>query len=389
MIKPYLITLTKLVNEVTGKVIIEQTLQETTAVAFSEQLLAFEQGLQQALDELVSSKQREILVKRKMWQLQLRCALILDLLSEENNAATMPNKTTALAAMLMRLLAYQHLYFQNYFNLNYTAPKPYVDAYFAGFKPHYQVLAAGLKKKKIAPALLEIVMGVFSVQEKQSSYTYQQLLYLKQLQVSLITFCQKIADEAFEQTLLAYLIYLNFNHSPLIKYVILVIDQEHAAQLGVKAQFELWCAKEQYFSALATKNVAGYHDLQGSAKSQILNHITCGIVYHQRNTANAMAVPQQATHLAISPYRIKLNISADALAYLLRLLIETEVVDAEPRSQLILFVSKHFQTAGIGEELLSANSLTTKYKQVVQRTALQLRGILKRMTKVIDSNFDC
>ena len=206
MIKPYLITLTKLFNEVTGKDIIEQTLQETTAVAFSEQLLAFEQGLQQALDELVSSKQREILVKRKMWQLQLRCALILDLLSEENNAATMPNKTTALAAMLMRLLAYQHLYFQNYFNLNYTAPKPYVDAYFAGFKPHYQVLGAGLKKKKIAPALLEIVMGVFRVQEKQSSYTYQQLLYLKQLQVSLITFCQKIADEAFEQTLLAYLI---------------------------------------------------------------------------------------------------------------------------------------------------------------------------------------
>ena len=277
MIKPYLITLTKLVNEVTGKVIIEQTIQETTAVAFSEQLMVFEQGLQQALDELVSSKQREILVKRKMWQLQLRCALILDLLSEENNAATMPNKTTALAAMLMRLLAYQHLYFQNYFNLNYTAPKPYVDAYFAGFKPHYQVLAAGLKKKKIAPALLEIVMGVFRVQEKQSSYTYQQLLYLKQLQVSLITFCQKIADEAFEQTLLAYLIYLNFNHSPFIKYVILVIDQEHAAQLGVKAQFELWCAKEQYFSGLATKNVAGYHDSQASAKSQILNHITCGM----------------------------------------------------------------------------------------------------------------
>lgn len=388
MIKPYLITLGKLLNDVTNTTAPQDT-ANLAVDAFSQALTAFENGLQQALDELVSSKQREMLVKRKMHQLQHRFTLVLDsILVESKPAGPSAVNALALQEMLLRLLDYQRSHFEDYFDFNRKAPKSYANAYFLVFNKEQLVLAAALKKKKVAETLSEVLLGVFVI-DKETLYTYQQLIYLKQLQVALIGFCRQVGNDPFEETLLAYLIYLNFNHLPFINYLKLMIETELAALLGSGAQYELWCAKEKYFSSLAAKNGFAYNESLDSAKSQILCHITCGIVYHQRNAATTTNLQLPATNLPIEQYRVKLNISADALAYLLRLFIEAGIIDASPRSQLMLFIAKHFQTAGIGDELLSVNSLATKYKQVVQRTAIQISTMLKRMTKTIAINFDC
>lgn len=390
MIKPYLITLGKLLNQVTGNTSTPLTTVSLTMDTFLQELLAFEHGLQHALYELVTSNQREMLVKRKIRQLQLKCELGLDsLLTESEPALSLADNVLALHETLLRLLDYQSLHFEHYFDANHGAPKSYVNACFLAFNKEQLVLAAALKKQKVAETLSGILLGVFVASDKTERFNYQQLSYLKQLQTALIRFCQHVCNEPFEAALLAYLIYLNFNHVPFINYLKLMIQTELATLLGSRAQYQLWCAKEQYFSGLATKNAFAYHQSQDSAKNQILKYITCGIVYHQRNAATATDLQAPANHLPIDQYRVKLNISADALAYLLRLFIEAGIIDAVPRSQLMLFVAKHFQTAGIGDELLSANSLTTKYKQVVQRTALQINTMLKRMTKTIATNFDC
>ena len=86
-------------------------------------------------------------------------------------------------------------------------------------------------------------------------------------------------------------------------------------------------------------------------------------------------------------YRVKVSISADALAYLVRLLIETGVIVASPRSDLLVFIAKHFQTPGIGNAYLSANSLGTKYRQVVQSTAKNVNAALGRMQRIVGKEF--
>ncbi|RZA01326.1 MAG: hypothetical protein EOP11_17500 [Proteobacteria bacterium] len=134
------------------------------------------------------------------------------------------------------------------------------------------------------------------------------------------------------------------------------------AILGAKAQFAFWCAKEQYFSNLLTKHAFGYDENQACAKEQVLGNITSAIVFHNRNAALSNNLLQKTSSLQLDNYnyRLKMTISADALAYLLRLLIEAGIIIAEPRSQLLVFVAQHFQTAGIGEELLSANSFAIR-----------------------------
>lgn len=90
----------------------------------------------------------------------------------------------------------------------------------------------------------------------------------------------------------------------------------------------------------------------------------------------------------IPEYRVKTTLSVDSLAYLLRLLVEAGIIVAMPRSELMAFVARNFQTPGIGQACLSPNSLGTKYKQVVQTTARNVNAALLRMLKILNKDFD-
>lgn len=81
---------------------------------------------------------------------------------------------------------------------------------------------------------------------------------------------------------------------------------------------------------------------------------------------------------------MKVSLSVDGLAYLIRLMVEAGVILAGSRSELMEFISRHVQTPGIGEGHLSVKSLNNKYKQVVQSTINAVRAALMRMLKILE-----
>jgi hypothetical protein len=85
--------------------------------------------------------------------------------------------------------------------------------------------------------------------------------------------------------------------------------------------------------------------------------------------------------------RIGVLFSVDTLAYFFKLLNKAGGLDGSPVAHLIIAVSKNFITPGIGNGYISPNSLTTKYKQVVQSTAQNVRVLLVRMLKHLDQEF--
>ncbi|HWW42848.1 hypothetical protein [Pedobacter sp.] len=98
---------------------------------------------------------------------------------------------------------------------------------------------------------------------------------------------------------------------------------------------------------------------------------------------SAVALPKRESNP-----RIRVLFSVDALAYFFKLLNKGGGLDAGPVTQLILAVSKNFVTPGIGDGYISPNSLTTKYKQVVQSTAMRVRVLLVRILKLVDEEFN-
>ncbi|MNL68538.1 hypothetical protein D3C87_1932750 [compost metagenome] len=78
----------------------------------------------------------------------------------------------------------------------------------------------------------------------------------------------------------------------------------------------------------------------------------------------------------------------DALAYLIRLLIAAKAIEPGVRTELLTFVAGIFQTPGTGLNGISPGSMETKYKQVVQSTAVTIRALLIRMLKTLEEEFD-
>ncbi len=125
-----------------------------------------------------------------------------------------------------------------------------------------------------------------------------------------------------------------------------------------------------------------YNCKRNSVKHQLLIFLNNEICFlRQRQEGSGSAIIQQ------SHYRVKVTISSELLIYLFRLLIETGIIEANPRSNLIAFIAEHFETPRTKESLLSVGSLTNKYKAVNQHTAMQMRTLLQNLVKQIDTDF--
>lgn len=94
-----------------------------------------------------------------------------------------------------------------------------------------------------------------------------------------------------------------------------------------------------------------------------------------------------AKAVAHEDYRIRVLLSAEALVYFFKLLYKAGALDAGPLSRVVVAIARNFTTKGVGNGHLSAGSLMTKYKQVVQRTAIAVRVLLVKMLKILDEEF--
>lgn len=128
---------------------------------------------------------------------------------------------------------------------------------------------------------------------------------------------------------------------------------------------------------------AALYEAAGNCLDHILSHIDnhyAGFFNLQRS------VSAKQIHVTEHP-RIKVSFSVDALAYFFKLLNKAGGLDTGTFTQLILAISKNFITPGTGDGYISANSLTVKYKQVVQTTAARVRVLLVKMLKQLDQEF--
>ncbi len=256
------------------------------------------------------------------------------------------------------------------------------------FMAQMDQLRAGFKKKGVELALQDILLSCFNDFMEGKTCYYEQLLYMKALQAELINFCNKVSGAPFTELLIQHLLFLRFNHSAFISFYQLKIRAGLEPVFELRMQFDYLCAYEKALK-IQTEWANGVFDKKSpAAHMAVLAYVKAELEYLQKKQNWDLGDrPLQLKTTAGPAYRIKVSISADALAYLLRLLVESGIIIAQPRSQLLGFVARNFQTPGIGEQLLSASSLGVKYLQVVQTTAKGVRAALMRMLKILDSRF--
>jgi hypothetical protein len=372
------------------------------SVFTAAQLESWALELPLVIDKLFHAMRAEVygsvndnLVKRHIQQTQNDCVFLLHALQEQPlPVSPLSPLQQNLAKGLERVLAYIERYHGQYFSQQVKVPHSLFKVSMAELEPQMKVLLMGLKKKEVDPPLRDLVMKNFSDFQASGLSTYERMLYMRNLQDSLIRLCREAPVPDFNQLLIDALIYMLYNEPAFEAYIKGRMLDTLAKLYSLSEKYEQLYLKEKSIKVLQERTTGCYDPQRPNLKLVLLTFVKAELKYLGKKQRVAMGTGAVAyTHsnklqLQGPEYRMMVTLSVDSLAYLIRLLIEAGVIVANPRSELLQFLARHVQTPGIGHAYLSAKSLSTKYKQVVQSTANSVHALLSRMLKLLNKEFN-
>jgi cell fate (sporulation/competence/biofilm development) regulator YmcA (YheA/YmcA/DUF963 family) len=349
--------------------------------------------LMNAIREEVYSSVDDHLVKRHIQQVQNDCLFLLQSLQEQQVDGSLTELQSLLSAGLEKILRYIEKHHGRYFSLKAPMPESFFKISVNELAPQLDLLKMGFKKKQVAIPLQELILKCFTDYMKAGAAPYERMHYMNNLYQALMQLCKNAPAEDFNQLLVECLIYLLFNDPVFECYVKAKLIEKFSTLYNHTEKLEALYQVEKSIKMLQERTSTCYDPQRPNLKLVLLAFIKAEIKFLTKNQSAAIMLSAEGnlkmTRLAQAPeYRVKTTLSADSLAYLLRLFVEAGIIMAEPRSALLAFMARHVQTPGIGQAYLSPNSLGTKYKQVVQTTAKNVNAALLRMLKILNKDFN-
>ncbi len=338
--------------------------------------------------ELVLSDERTKLIVRQLQQVQVSCTSLLDLL--KGNHIKQDDMVWPLAEevrnCLKAIMTYLRDHHYQYFNWRAQVSGYDIEELVAELAAKKTLLGACLKKWAIDENLQTIIYGAFDISKFHgclSSIQIRNIRHMHQMIVQLpIRYRQPDADGA----LLKHLVGLGFNCEALIAhYQQRISDEINNAHL-VENKLELLCSYEKQFILQQQTCNCQYLENVAMASDTMLAFINVEVKYVQKNHYSRNQ-QDETRPPGNTGYRVKTLLSVDSLAFLVRLMIDTAMIEANPRSSFIAFIAANFQTTRNKNASLSVNSLNTKYKQVTQSTAQRVRIMLQEMIMHIDAKW--
>ena len=240
------------------------------------------------------------------------------------------------------------------------------------------LLQSGLKNRKISIDLQQVVLLPFL----NLDITYLQMRYLLK---HIDTFISHLREASDEESLIDVLLRSGLNTASFNQYFTQKITKKVKANLSVNCQLEVLYDYQRLLCSVTKKPRQCYDFGHPSSRETVLKFVNAEI--NCLHNKQQLSIPK-AEVARVTDYHIKTSLSVDGFAYLLRLLVEAEVIEANPRTQLIAFMASNVQTRGKGEGTISADSLATKYRQVNQNTAVGVRSLLVKMAKQAQDSFN-
>lgn len=322
---------------------------------------------------------------RQLHQLQKDSILLLNVIHQTQQE----QKESAFYALAQQCLieileSLQH-YKNEYFNSQQAVPIYLVQQVSLLLGEKLLLLETGMNRKKIDSELQSVVLCPFLNFGKKGYSSYQQMEYLVRQVDELISLVQH--KDSGEESLLSLLLRKGFNTAGFCHYYMLKISAEVQAEYQMDMQFDILFEYKKLLGMMPKKPYRCYDSLGSNTRETLLKFVEAELSYlHRKQKLTAPKIGSAIT--TSSSYRIKTSLSVDAVAYLFRLLVESEAIEANPRTELMAFLALHVKTRGKGEGIVSSNSLYAKYRQVTQATAIGIRSLLVKMTKQVEADFN-
>ncbi|SEI39536.1 hypothetical protein SAMN04487995_0364 [Dyadobacter koreensis] len=211
-------------------------------------------------------------------------------------------------------------------------------------------------------------------------YTFRDLHYRKALVNSLDTLIRQPGQPRLDQQVIALLVYYNFNKKTFASYYTALIANNMQAAGSESARFELLLFEYKNFKQLPKKTGIRLTPTSPDLKKMIGRWFSHEISYLKNKTrwiipAGHPTIPAD-DNSSIDP-KIKLDMSVDQIAVLIRVLLDCGVVRNVSTSELCRQISRWIKTEKA--EHISADSLRRKVSSPEDRDKQQVLAILEKL----------
>lgn len=281
------------------------------------------------------------------------------------------------------LLTFIESHLSKYFDLDKKIPNPYMLLEKNSFNEKLQGIHSQMQTRGIDPVLAELILFPVNAALQMKidfSITYRRLIYIKQLLKDLdIVLSTDTGSPAFED-IFKLLVYLNFNSSYLIHYVIKKITGEAQEQNHVAGQLEGLCRWLKILNQCHTKPSFALKSSRPSLQEQLTTWLTEEICFIEKKKQLTLLIPPTNQPMYSEGQKIDTVFSVSQLAFLIRLMKETGVITNKNQGEVIRFFSRHFSS--LQNQNISPESLRIKYYQVERSTVNSVKSILDKMIEL-------
>ncbi|HPM32861.1 MAG TPA: hypothetical protein PLJ60_21185 [Chryseolinea sp.] len=343
---------------------------------FVHEIYAFED--ERHLERHIQLHQQELI------RLMDLLAKVIDDRSEDQNYYELHRLS---CAAVEDLLTFIERHFTKYFDQDTKAPESYITLAGSDIVKTYGELQDKLNRLATEPQLIELVlhpMKKFIENIPAGQITYRKIIYVKEIQkeIQRIVNFKKDNESSIDDDLRAELLYLNYNTIKYFRYYTNYVVAQLETVDSSSGRIERLSFFLKMVNQTQMKPGVGYNRTIHSLKEQLAEWLAEEIFYlekmHKLNEKNAAGI------VLAEDFKLKTEMSVSQLAYLLRVFIETKVINNKNVSDLIRFFSRFFQTKRL--ESISYESFRVRYYNTEDGTKRSVRNMLLLMVDYINKN---
>jgi len=278
--------------------------------------------------------------------------------ASETDAEVCRNNYRALQFSLIELLLFMQQHFHDHFDNSQTVPTAYRIYFFCKHSSSIKNTTALLQQKCYDENLRQMLLATIHRfrEEANTVFSFSQFNWFKKFIDHIERLNKKYAGEDLTRSITCALLHLNYNKPSFIDHVIEKLQSRINRCDTIHEQIQLW---NRYLS-----QVKMLHE----CKPLCMNRPSVKVLLAQKIKRNITLLEKEIkaqhinsvssqTNLQYNP--ITTGMSVSQLAVMVRLMVDTGIIQYKNHSDLIKKIATTFQTPKVS--VISAESLRTKY----------------------------
>ncbi len=286
---------------------------------------------------------------------------------------------------LKELLTFIENHFSRYFNIDADIPRSYHDLAIPDFKSRLHIIHKLLPKdsrnQTLANTILLPIRRLVNGKAEES-LTFRKLMYFKKLLKEIEGSLQaKPLNTDLSPYLMSSMIYMNFNSYKFFAHCTGLFTRQYQEKETLTEQLDTLAMTAKMMNQTQQKPGVAYRPKRSSLRHSLISWIDEEANFLMKRHQLSLNLPARDT---AQPFKLNTSLSVAQLAYLIRIMIEENIILHRNQREVLTFFAHHTRTKKA--ENISVESLRTRYYNIDTSTKEAVKDVIINLLNNIRKN---